>query len=286
MIRIGELERRTGIPSATIRAWERRYGVVKPRRGESGYRLYSPADERRLRSMAALVKEGLAPAEAADRFRGIGRDSGKPDGASGAISLGDSMRAELIESLLRFDNPASEEVLDRAISTLSLDAFVGDLVLPVLRQIGERWSRDEVTIGQEHFASNVLRGRLMGLARGWGGGDGNLALLACLPGEYHDFGLIGFGLALRERGWRITFLGSDTPIESIKTCAEETEPDVIVVFAMNEDLLAAVEPGLAGLAGRSKLLLAGAMADSDLAGRLGADRLPDDPLMAAGSLAA
>ena len=286
MIRIGELERRTGIPSATIRAWERRYGVVKPRRGESGYRLYSPADERRLRSMAALVKEGLAPAEAADRVRGIGRDSGRPDGASGAISLGDSMQAELIESLLRFDNPASEEVLDRAISTLSSDAFVGDLVLPVLRQIGERWSRDEVTIAQEHFASNVLRGRLMGLARGWGGGDGNLALLACPPGEYHDFGLIGFGLALRQRGWRITFLGSDTPIESIKTCAEETEPDVIVVFAMNEDLLAAVEPGLAVLAGRSKLLLAGVTADSDLVGRLGADRLPDDPLMAAGSLAA
>ncbi len=286
MIRIGELARRTGMPSATIRAWERRYGVVEPRRGESGYRLYSPADERRLRSMAALVDEGLAPAEAADRIRGIGGDPGKPDGASGATSLGDSMQAELIESLLRFDNPASEEVLDRAISTLSLDAFVGDLVLPVLRRIGELWSLDQVTIAQEHFASNVLRGRLMGLARGWGSGDGSLALLACPPGEHHDFGLIGFGLALRERGWRITFLGSDTPIESIKTCAEETGPDVIVIFAMNEDLLAAVEPDLARLSGRSKLLLAGSSADVDLADRLGAARLPDDPLLAAGSMVA
>ncbi len=286
MIRIGELARRTGVASGTIRAWERRYAVVTPRRAESGYRLYSPSDERRLRSMAALVAEGLAPAEAADRVREIGRESSRPNLASGALTLGDSMQTDLLESLLRFDNPASEEVLDRAISALNIDAFVGDLILPVLRRIGERWSLGDVSVAQEHFATNLLRGRLLGLARGWGGGEGRLALLACPSGELHDVGLIGFGLALRERGWRITFLGSDTPVESIATCVEETEPDAIVVFARNEDLLVAIEPELARLAGRSKLLLAGSISDLDLADRLGAGRLPDDPLLAAGSLTA
>lgn len=286
MIRIGELARRTGVASGTIRAWERRYAVVTPRRAESGYRLYSPSDERRLRSMAALVAEGLAPAEAADRVREIGRESSRPNLASGALTLGDSMQTDLLESLLRFDNPASEEVLDRAISALNIDAFVGDLILPVLRRIGERWSLGDVSVAQEHFATNLLRGRLLGLARGWGGGEGRLALLACPSGELHDVGLIGFGLALRERGWRITFLGSDTPVESIATCVEETEPDAIVVFARNEDLLVAIEPELARLAVRSKLLLAGSISDLDLADRLGAGRLPDDPLLAAGSLTA
>ena len=68
------------------------------------------------------------------------------------------------------------------------------------------------TVGQEHFASNLLRGRLLGLARGWGSGGGSLAILACPPGEAHDLGLIAFGLALRAQDWRIAFLGVDTPL--------------------------------------------------------------------------
>ena len=87
-----------------------------------------------------------------------------------------------------------------------------------------RWERGEASIAQEHFASSVLRGRLLGLARGWGLGFGPVALLACLPGEQHDLGLIAFGLALRARGWRIVYLGSDTPIETIEETSRPARP--------------------------------------------------------------
>jgi DNA-binding transcriptional MerR regulator len=286
MIRIGELARRAGVPSTTLRAWERRYGVVTPQRAESGYRLYSPGDERRLRSMVALIESGMAPAEAADRVRekDLSRAKSRNHSELESGSAVVEMREELIEALLEFENTGSERVLDRAISALSTDAFVGDLVLPALKEIGERWSRGDVTVGQEHFASNMLRGRLLGLARGWDGGDGNLALLACPPGEYHDIGLIGFGLALRARGWRITFLGADTPIESIVSCAQEMEAAVVVVYSMAAPLAASVEAELGRIAALAPLLLAGSGVDPELADRLGATQLAADPLLAADSL--
>ena len=81
----------------------------------------------------------------------------------------------------------------------------------------------------------MLRGRLLGLARGWGLGVGPAAVLACLPGEQHDLGLIAFGLALRARGWRVIYLGLDAPIETIKDACREVEPSLEVVHAVTAE---------------------------------------------------
>ena len=114
----------------------------------------------------------------------------------------------------------------------TIDALLVDVLLPYLYELGARWEHGEVTVAQEHFATDLLRGRLLGLARGWGRGTGRLALLACPPAERHDLGLIAFGLALRERGWRITYLGSDTPIESIAETARAIQPALLVLAAV------------------------------------------------------
>jgi methanogenic corrinoid protein MtbC1 len=89
----------------------------------------------------------------------------------------------------------------------------------------------EVSIAQEHFASNVLRGRLLGLARGWDRGAGPRAVLACPPDERHDLGLLIFGLALREHGWRITFLGADTPSNTLVETVQRIGPEALVLAA-------------------------------------------------------
>lgn len=284
LIRIGELARRAGIPAATLRAWERRYGVVEPHRGPSGYRLYTAADERRLRSMVGLIDQGLAPAEAAARVIGAAVATAAVEPlATEAGAAG--VRAELFEALLAFDNAAAERVMDRALAVLSAEAFVGEVALPILRGLGDGWSRGEVSVAQEHFASSLLRGRMLGLARAWGGGEGPLALLACAPGELHDLGLIAFGVALRGRGWRVTFLGADAPIGTVLSCAEGIEPDVVVVCALSETIFDEVADELARLAARSSLLLAGAGAGEELADRLSAGALTGDPVGAAATLA-
>ena len=100
---------------------------------------------------------------------------------------------------------------------------------------GNGWEAGEVSVAQEHFASNLLRGRLLGLAQGWGQGQGPLAILACVPGEHHELGLLVFGVALRRRGWRITYLGTDSPIGAVADIARSLAPAVVVLLSINPD---------------------------------------------------
>lgn len=281
LLRIGELARRAGVPTATLRAWERRYGIVVPTRGESGYRLYSVTDERRVRAMLELMAQGLAPAEAARLASGAGEEAGggKEEGAGAA-----RMRGGLADSLLALDAPGAERMLDRALAVYSLHAVLEDLILPVLRGIGDGWAAEEVTIGQEHFASNVLRGRLLGLARGWGGGEGPLALLGCPGGELHDLGLIAFGLTLRNRGWRITFFGADTPVGTLTVAADETAPAAVVLHALTPERFSGIEHVLAQLGTIAPLHLAGLGASEALCSAVGATLLEQAPVAAAAAL--
>jgi methanogenic corrinoid protein MtbC1 len=129
-----------------------------------------------------------------------------------------------------------------------------------LRELGERWERGEASIAQEHFASAVLRGRLLGLARGWGLGVGPLAVLACLPGEQHDLGLIAFGLVLRARGWRIVYLGPDAPIDTVENACRQLQPRLVVLHAVTNEHVQDARAPLRALAGRHRVALGGAAA--------------------------
>ena len=106
-------------------------------------------------------------------------------------------------------------ILDDSLAAFGLEAVLRDVILPTLAEVGLDWGTDTLAISQEHFASNLIRGRLLSLARLWSRGSGPLAMLACPPGERHDITLIAFGLILRSHGWRILFLGADTPIETL-----------------------------------------------------------------------
>ncbi len=271
-IRIGELSRRTGVSPELLRAWERRYGLLRPERSAGGYRLYSSDDEHRVRAMTAELERGISASEAA------------------RLSLGDRTdlpsAGTLVEALMRFDDVGAHAALDRLLSSLTLETVLRDSVLPGLRDLGERWQRREITIAQEHFASNLLRGRLLGLARGWDRGSGPRALLACPTGEQHDLSLIAFGLALREHGWRITYLGADTPVATIAETATELRPALVVMSAVDPARLSVCAEELCELAAQFPLALAGAGASETLAAKLGAIRLALGPIEAAAAVAA
>lgn len=279
-LRIGELSRRAGISPELLRAWERRYGLLSPIRTPGGFRLYSAADEQRIRRMQAHLGEGLSAAEAArlasaaaEPVVGAPRLDLEPDGST------------LAEALDRLDEGAAQAEFDRLLAAYTLETLLASITLPYLRALGARWETGEATVGQEHFASNLLRGRLLGLARGWDLGGGPRALLACAPGELHDLPLIAFGLLLRARGFRIAFLGPDTPVESLAEVAERLRPDVVVVSATMRENLRPHVASLATLAGDHRLAIGGAGATAKLAVAAGAELLDDDPVVAATAMA-
>ena len=215
LLRIGELSRRSGVSPELLRAWERRYGLLEPTRSAGGLRLYSAADLERVRAMQQHLTEGLAAAEAAALAAETEPRADQAVGVLAGRREPGSRRGARPGSTRRAHTSCSTSCSPSRRST----RLLSDVLLPFLHELGERWERGEVTVAQEHFASSVLRGRLLGLARGWDRGIGPRVLLACAPGERHDLGLIAFGLALRARGFRILFLGADTPIESVAQAA-------------------------------------------------------------------
>jgi MerR family transcriptional regulator, light-induced transcriptional regulator len=252
-LRIGELGRRTGVSPELLRAWERRYGLLKPARTPSGLRLYSPADVDRVRVMQAHLARGLAAAEAAALASGGAPGEQTPV----PVLAAQPTRAGLEAALAAFDEPGAQAILDRLLANATVETALAQVILPYLRELGDRWARGEATIAQEHFASGVLRGRLVALARGWGLGIGPLALLACLPGEQHELGLICFGLLLRSRGWRVVYLGADAPLDTVQDAAGQLEPTLVVLSAVSEDRVRPLADDLRELAGRHRVAIGG-----------------------------
>lgn len=279
---IGELSRRSGVSVGLLRMWERRYGVPAPSRTAGGRRVYTDADERRVGAMQRKMHEGFSPSVAARLVAAEDED----EGAADPVDVVTGLRAELSEALDSFDESGANEVLDRVLARFSVPSALATVVLPYLQELGARWEAGRVSIAQEHFATLILRGRLLGLARNWGTGSGPRALLACPPGEHHDLALICFGLGLRESGWRITLLGPNTPGGTIAEAARALGPRAVVVAAMEERLLDEAAGDLAAVGARHDLVIAGPGATADLAARTGARLLLEPPMAAAGTLAA
>lgn len=274
-LRIGEFARRVGISPELLRAWERRYGLLQPIRSSGGFRLYTDEDAARVEAMKAGLDEGLSAAESAQRVLA---------GERPAESLLDDARLRLIASVRDYDEVAAHQVLDEAFSGFALETVLKQLVLPALREIGDEWERGELDVAQEHFASNLVRERLLALARFWGRGRGPLAILACAPGERHDIGLIAFGLVIRSHGWRVLFFGADTPLSALEQAASTTDPRLVVIAGTDSELLVAAASGLRRLGKSAPLVLSGPGASEELSARLRIERLDDDLLAAAAAV--
>ena len=282
-IRIGELSRRTGVSVALLRAWEARYGLTHPIRTPGGFRTYGADDERRVRAMRAAIDGGLSASRAA---AGVISGAGSPAPGVSVMTHPADIRAALADAVDRFDERGANAALDRLLAGFSLETALGEGILPYLQSLGARWEAGEVTIAQEHFATSIIRGRLLALARNWGDGAGPLALLACPPGEQHDLGLICFGLGLRERAWRIALLGPNTPIDTLAEAAERLDPALVVIASMDGNLLEGVDSEIGGLAERHRVALAGPGAAGARLRPTRAWRVDGPPMEAAAQVAA
>jgi MerR family transcriptional regulator, light-induced transcriptional regulator len=277
-VRIGELAKRTGVSPELLRAWEQRYGLLQPTRTAGGFRLYSAADEARVQRMQSLVSGGLAAAQAA---RLIVSGEAAPQTVPASATILDEEAGNLTASLDRLDEQATNTALDRLFSAYTVETVLQNVLMPYLHRLGERWEAGDVSVAQEHFASNLLRARLLGLAQGWGQGHGPGAILACVPGEHHELGLLAFGVALRRRGWRITYLGTDSPIGAVADIAQSVLPAVVVLLSMNPDNFLDHARQIKKLAKQVRVVIAGTGATAEVARQTQTRALDQDPVSAA-----
>jgi DNA-binding transcriptional MerR regulator/methylmalonyl-CoA mutase cobalamin-binding subunit len=286
MYTIGQASARTGVSVQTIRAWERRYGVVEPVRTAAGYRLYDDVALRRLAVMRSLVTEGWRPSDAAehldDRAVDLATVSGVPTGHADHRFGGDMAPAHVavetfVDAARRVDDQAMERILDEAFATERFELAMDRVVFPALRGIGLAWSVGELDVAGEHAATETLRRRLARFFDAAGAGGGRSQVLVGMPpGGRHELGAYAFAVACRRAGTHVLYLGVDVPGESwLRTARETVIPVVVlgVVTAADASAAAAVVDAL-GMLDRPPVCFGGGPAAHDLRLLSGASELP------------
>lgn len=248
----------TGIAPATLRAWERRYGVLSPGRSDGGYRLYSERDIAILRWLKGQVDAGVAISRAVALLE-IRHRAGEspeleiergPHPVAPAENARDTATivAELVEALSLFQEPHAEVVLGEAFALYPVDVVAEDIITPTLVEIGERWHRGEASVVQEHFATAFMRRRLTALCHAYPQPlTGPLAITGSGPSEWHDVGILLVSLNLRRHGWRVIYLGQNVPADHLLQEVRKLRPDMVCLSVATRDSARALDEVFAQL---------------------------------------
>lgn len=214
----------TGVNPITLRAWERRYGLLKPHRTATGHRLYNAGHVELVRRVVALTEQGIP----------IGRvREALGNAADKATDTPDPWR-EPVESMAaaitRFDEEELDHLYGEALAVHPVELVTRRLLLPLLVRLGERWAKVPGAIAEEHFFAAYVRSKLGArmLAR-MRYAAGPRLLAACCPGEQHEIGLLLFALEARAAGLRVVLLGADTPLEEVAIAARRSRCDAVIL---------------------------------------------------------
>jgi MerR family transcriptional regulator, light-induced transcriptional regulator len=226
----------------TLRAWERRYGLPHPGRGEQGYRLYSDYDVRTLRWLKAQIEAGLSIGRAVEYLTELRTNGFDPaietvyqsrPAPSQTVSPGlDTLSEQLLDALVHFDEPGALEVMRRAFALYSVDQVLMLVVQPTLVILGEAWHRGEMPIAVEHYATQFCMQHLMSmLAAAAPPSHSGIIVAACAPGELHQVGILILVVMLRWRGWDVKYLGPDLPLERLEEALRPIQPQILMFSA-------------------------------------------------------
>ena len=254
---IAALARRTGIPPDTLRKWEQRYGVLRPQRTVGGQRRYTELDLARVEWLRERLTEGYRIGDAAallgDAEIGVGRTPAE-------------LRRELYAAVRDSDVDAIGALLDQTFTLLSLEQALSRVLAPVLELVGDGWASHELSVAQEHLISGAIRARLDSLLADARGDVRGVALLACVPGERHELGLLMLGTLLRADGWQVAYVGADAPLVDALDLAERLDAGAVCLSATMREHLASLKS--LDLPPNVTLMLGGAAAGPTAARRL------------------
>jgi DNA-binding transcriptional MerR regulator len=230
----------TGINPATIRAWERRYGLFKPQRSPGGHRLYSSQDIELIKWLMARQEEGLSISHAAELWRSLKASGQEPLEQALAPSLvvgaGETilerLRREWIKACLEFDEPAAERAHQQAFAISPPETVCYEVFQKGLAEIGGGWYDGSISVQQEHFASALAMRRINTLFSATPPPTRTGCILAaCPPGEQHEFALLLISFLLRRSGWDVVYLGANVPLLRLDSAIQHIAPRLILSSA-------------------------------------------------------
>ena len=240
---IHEVAELTGLAAARLRAWERRYEVVRPRRLSNRYRVYTADQVALLRAYARLIAGGerIGDLAACEREDVLARAEVR--------WLDGSPQAALLEAVRAFDRERLEGLVAQQLALRGLRAFAQEVVLPLAQSVGDLWALGRVPIAAEHLASEVVLHALKGGLR-TSRGTGPLLVCGCLSGERHEWGFLATLAVAQEDGWRIHYLGADLPVDAVVEAAWKLSPEGVAFTGSDPSIVRANLPALAAVVGK------------------------------------
>ena len=238
--RIKKVSDLTGILPVTLRAWERRYGVLSPERKENRYRLYSDQDVAILKWLNAQTAGGISISTAASQLRDMRMHNEWPDivpagitRERGRTSMPPEHYAEALFNLLTQRNEAeASKLMQEVISQFDLETVIVRIITPCMVSIGEAWYQGNLLISTEHFASAFIRSRLYSLFQSYPiATRGAKILIGGAPSEDHELGALMMAILLRSRGYKVEFLGPNLHLDDLVDYAKEEKPAVVILTA-------------------------------------------------------
>jgi DNA-binding transcriptional MerR regulator/methylmalonyl-CoA mutase cobalamin-binding subunit len=218
---------RTGLSPHVLRVWERRYEAVTPERSETNRRLYSEAEIIRLELMARLTEAGNSirqiaalPTTELETMAGALPSPTVTPSRSETSSPDEALLEEAWSCVVNLDSPGLSKVLNRATVSLGILKFSADLIVPLIERIGTAWKSGEISIGEEHAASSLIKEVLFMTSRPFAESSGAPNLVVATPtGQLHELGAVLVSCTARRDGWQVTYLGPSLPAAEIARAA-------------------------------------------------------------------
>jgi len=218
----------TGVNSITLRAWENRYGLIEPIRKASGHRLYTQEHIDLINRVVGLLDRGMRIGQVKAEVL-----SGSDSESSFVDERHNNWRKyinSMIAGIIRFDERALERTYADALSHYPVRLVTEKLLSPVLKELGERWASGQGSIAEEHFFGFYLRNKLGARFHHRSKNQtGPKLLMACLPGDLHEIGLLLFALDASDHGFRTILLGANMPLEEFPDAVKKTGSDALVL---------------------------------------------------------
>ncbi len=231
MYTISEAAQRAGVSVDLMRAWERRYGIVTPRRTPAGYRLYDARAINRVRDMRRLVDEGWTPSAAADHLRDAPDAEVTQEAPPASAVEADPLVDRFVSAAATMDPASLTIVLDEMGSRASFEPMVEQHLFPAMRALGEAWASGDVSVAAEHAASAAVA-RWLGTAFEAAAASRpsrHPILVGLPPGARHELGALAFATAARRAGLGVQYLGADLPVVDWARAVRETDAAAAVI---------------------------------------------------------